>query len=198
MLRWLERKLGPYPFDRAGAVVVPSDSAMETQTLVTMGSELGYDDSLFRRDLLHEYAHQWYGDAVTPDDWKDLWLNESFAMYVQIRWEIAHKVRSAKEWRRTLDDLDEYFRKTGGPPGSYKPSEFGSGSVYYSGARMLWRLRERLGAPTFDRLLRSWPQRTSSATAVSTAGTGRFAERQTGADLHDFIDRWLDAKRSPR
>ncbi|MFS8640983.1 MAG: hypothetical protein LOD90_09285, partial [Symbiobacteriaceae bacterium] len=36
--------------------------------------------------LLHEYAHQWYGDLVTPDNWPDLWMNESFAMYLQLLW----------------------------------------------------------------------------------------------------------------
>src|SRR6478609_5054022 len=38
-LRWLESRLGPYPFDRAGIVVTPSGSAMETQTMITFGAE---------------------------------------------------------------------------------------------------------------------------------------------------------------
>ncbi|WP_148615971.1 M1 family metallopeptidase [Nocardioides rubriscoriae] len=197
MLRWLERVLGRYPFDRAGAVVVPAASAMETQTLVTMGADLKRHGQTFASDLLHEYAHQWYGDTVTPDDWKHLWLNESFAMYVQIRWEVAHGVRSATDWRTSLDLYDQDYRTVGGPPGSYKRSEFGSGSVYYSGARMLFRLRERLGAATFDRLLRAWPQQHRFG-SVDRGDWIRFAERVTGSPLGRFVNRWLDAERSPR
>ena len=33
--------------------------------------------------LVHEMAHQWYGDEVTPDDWRDVWMNEGMAMYLQ-------------------------------------------------------------------------------------------------------------------
>ena len=197
MLRWLERVLGPYPFDRAGTVVVPSDSAMETQTLVTMGAGLGRDETLFTKDLLHEYGHQWYGDTVTPDDWKHLWLNESFTMYVQIRWEIAHGIRSAAEWHAILEQYDQQYRTTGGPPGSYARSEFGSGSVYYCGARMLFRLRDRLGAATFDRLLRTWPQRHRFGSADRDDWI-RYAENLTDTKLRGFVDRWLDAKTSPR
>ena len=36
--------------------------------------------------LSHELAHQWFGDAVSPADWSDLWLNESFATYAQWLW----------------------------------------------------------------------------------------------------------------
>jgi aminopeptidase N len=61
MIGWLETRLGRYPFRRVGAVVVPSQSAMETQTLVTMGRALGRSPLLFVNDLLHEYVHQWYG-----------------------------------------------------------------------------------------------------------------------------------------
>lgn len=197
MLRWLEKVLGPYPFDRAGTVVVPSDSAMETQTLVTMGSSLKRDEVGFTNDLLHEYAHQWYGDTVTPVDWKHLWLNESFAMYVQIRWEIAHGVRSAADWHQSLDSNDQYYRSEYGPPGSYDRAHFASGNVYYCGARMLFRLRDKLGAKQFDKLLRAWPQQHRFA-GVDRGDWIRFAEKTTGTRLRGFVNHWLDAKRSPK
>ena len=90
LLEWLESKLGPYPFRRAGVVVVPSESAMETQTLVTFGTGRLWWPPDARGVLLHEYAHQWYGDTVTPRDWRDMWLNEGFAMYLQIRFDASH------------------------------------------------------------------------------------------------------------
>jgi aminopeptidase N len=89
MLRWLEARLGRYPFDSLGDVVVPIHSAIETQTMVTMGAPL-LQSSSGPTDLLHEYVHSWYGDEATPSDWQDLWLNESFAYYVQLTWEASH------------------------------------------------------------------------------------------------------------
>lgn len=99
LLRWLEDRLGPYPFDRAGAVVVDSSSAMETQTLVTMGNEVRRSPREYRSVLLHEYAHQWYGDSVTPSTWKDLWLNEGFAMYLEARWNSDQGFIPMLRWR---------------------------------------------------------------------------------------------------
>jgi hypothetical protein len=87
MLRWLVDLLGPYPFETAGVVVVPAASAMETQTMVTLGEGVLQDYEYGRTVVLHEYAHQWLGDAVTPDNWPDLWLNEGLTMYVQLLWE---------------------------------------------------------------------------------------------------------------
>ena len=56
---WIESKLGPYPFDSLGLVVTDSMSAMETQTMVTLGNN---DYVLSPQVIAHELVHQWYGD----------------------------------------------------------------------------------------------------------------------------------------
>jgi aminopeptidase N len=195
MLRWLEERLGRYPFDRAGTVLVPSRSAMETQTLVTMGSPV-LDRRLGVSDLLHEYAHQWYGDSVTPDNWKDLWLNEGFAMYLQIRWEATHGYRSMKSWRRTLVSYDQLLRDAYGPPGEYDRRAWGSTNVYYCPALMLDRLRAKIGKKTFARVLRGWP-RHHRFDNVDRHGWVRWLDDVTGRDLRPFVHRWLTSQASP-
>ena len=73
-----------YPFDSLGFLLVDSRSGMETQTLITLGAT---DYTTSAAVLVHEMAHQWYGDEVTPDDWRDVWMNEGMAMYLQGCWQ---------------------------------------------------------------------------------------------------------------
>jgi aminopeptidase N len=195
MLRWLEKRLGPYPFDRAGAVVVPSQSAMETQTLVTMGNAV-IDRWVGVPDLLHEYVHQWYGDSVTPDNWKDLWLNEGFAMYLQIRWEVTHGYRSMKQWRRTLVQYDQILRDAYGPPGEYDRGSWGSTNVYYCSALMLDRLKSKIGAAKFAKVLHGWPRR-HRFDNVHRGQWVRWLNNVSGRDLRPFVHKWLTSEESP-
>ena len=83
VVRWEAARFGPYPFSSTGAIVDrPHDSgyALETQNRPyfpgppTVGT------------LVHEMAHQWFGDSVTPASWRDMWLNEGFATYAEWLW----------------------------------------------------------------------------------------------------------------
>ena len=52
--------------------------------MITLGAT---DYTTSQAVLVHEMAHQWYGDEVTPDDWRDVWMNEGMAMYLQGCWQ---------------------------------------------------------------------------------------------------------------
>ncbi len=117
-LDWLEALLGPYPFDSLGFLLVDSRSGMETQTMITLGAT---DYTTSAAVLVHEMAHQWYGDEVTPDDWRDVWMNEGMAMYLQGCWQ-------AEDDGRTVDAvMDDYaafegaLRDEGGPARGVRP-----------------------------------------------------------------------------
>jgi len=200
-IAWLESRLGPYPFDRAGVVVTPSDSAMETQTLVTFGARnyrLGARE--VRQTVVHELAHHWYGDTVTPDDWSDVWMNEGTAMYLEARYSAAQGWKSWPAWLRTFDADDALWRQVFGPPGDYDPREFAQINVYYCAARMLVRLRDRLGAATFDDLLRRWPQehRDTVQDRQSYVAWLAATSGQDPVALKAFFDEWLTSPTSPQ
>jgi aminopeptidase N len=199
-IRWLESRLGPYPFDRAGVVVTPSGSAMETQTMITFGAEnYHYGQREVRQTVLHELAHAWYGDTVTPADWSDVWMNEGMATYVEARYSTAKGWSSWARWLREFDSRDAMWRRLYGPPGAYHADEFAQVNVYYSAARMLVRLRERIGAPVFDELMRRWPQEHRGSVQDRTSYVLWLAE-QTGEDpnvLRAWFDEWLTSPTPP-
>lgn len=190
-LTWLESRLGRYPFANAGVVFVPGDSAMETQGLVTFGARGSHArPSVVRETLVHELIHQWYGDTVTPSDWRDLWLNEGMAMYLQARWDADHGGASWKDWVSRFRAYNSFGRETDGPPGAYFRDEFGLTCVYYCTAAMFERLRKDVGDDTFWRLVRQWPQ-THLNTNADRREFEAWVEARTGRDLTDFFRRWL-------
>ena len=196
-MRWLEKRLGRYPFDRVGIVVTPSDSAMETQTLITFGvKNYSYGNRDVRQTVVHELAHQWYGDTVTPRDWRDLWMNEGMATYQDTRWAAQQGWAKWRHWQRQWKRDDQLWRDIYGAPGDYHNRQFGSINVYYCTALMWDRLRLRIGTAKFNRLVRAWPQ-THRDTNQSRASLVRWFEDGSGEELSGFFRKWLMSKRSP-
>lgn len=196
MLAWLEKKLGPYPFPTAGVVIVDSESAMETQQMITMGGRVGNwskRKSSFEADLLHEYAHQWLGDSVTLTNWKDMWLNEGWTMYIQYLWMVERDGLSHHVLDNFLPKLDAQVRKELGPPGKPKPGNFAEFNVYGCPAAMLHQLRRMVGDKKFFALTRAWAQ--EKGKQYDRASFIAFANRQTGRNLTKVINSWLDSKK---
>jgi aminopeptidase N len=195
MLRWLEKRLGRFPFSSAGVVVVPSTSGMETETMITIGAQ-PLRGANGQDNLLHEFSHQWYGDEVTPNNWKDLWLNESFATYFQLQWEIHHHQGTLAQWIATLNHYDQQLRDKYGPPGEYDRRNFAELNVYYCGARMLFRLKSMLGAKVFGAVLRGWPLSRRFGNADRHDWIS-YLDKTAHRNLRPFVTHWLDAKISP-
>jgi aminopeptidase N len=193
LLSWLERKLGPYPFGSAGVVVVQNTSGMETQTMVTLGAITG---PAAVPVLLHEFAHHWFGDSVTPKTWLDMWLNEGFATYLQGLFELEERTVTEAgliaAWRR----IDTEQRAEAGPPGRYRADRFAARNVYVGPALMLHELRGLLGDPTFFAMLHDWVQH-HRHTQQDRAGFTAWLRAYTGRDLTPVVDKWLDSRTTP-
>lgn len=193
-IAWIEDYLGPYPFDTGGILVVDSESGMETQTMITLGDT---EYSTSPATVVHEFVHQWYGDQVTPNDWRDVWMNEGMAMYLQLIWESE---QGGVDIEQTIDDYSSYEaeeRAVAGPPGDYNPGMFGSSNIYLGPAFMWHELRVMLDDDDrFWEIVRGWPlaqDNTSSDRETLYA----YLESETGLELSEFFDDWILGTTTP-
>jgi aminopeptidase N len=195
IVRFYERRFGPYPFTSAGIVVKRTGVgyALETQNRPVFDG---------KPDLLteaHEIAHQWYGDSVTLRDWEDIWLHEGFATYSEDLWTAAHSGQTtASLFRQRYQDIPASSGLWSPAPARFDdPADLFGSPVYLRGGMTLEVLRERIGSADFSRLLRRWASEHRFGT-VTTAQFRALAEEVSGEDLDSLFDDWLLTPRKPR
>ncbi|MEU4891277.1 M1 family metallopeptidase [Streptomyces sp. NPDC044780] len=191
VIAWESRTFrSPYPFSSTGAVVdhLPGlGYALETQTKPYF--DAAPDETL----VVHELAHQWFGNSVTPRTWKDMWLNEGFATYAEWLWEEDHGGRTAQQ---IFDDFytgsDAESDGIWAFPPADPPSVAGvSGPpVYGRGAMALHKLRRTVGDTAFFTILRTWLTDHRHGNADTKQFTD-LCERISGKDLSRLFDVWL-------
>ena len=100
ILSFLASNFGPYPFRDAGGIVdhLPDVGfALENQKRPVYAQEFFYDPVGADSVVVHELAHQWYGDSVSVHYWADIWLNEGFASYAEWLWSEHEGLGTAQE-----------------------------------------------------------------------------------------------------
>lgn len=194
VLAWESELFGPYPFSAAGAVVDKATNvgyALETQTRPV------YDRAPDLSTLVHESAHQWFGDSVTLTRWQDIWLNEGFATYAEWLYSEQHGGQSAQQ---AFDAL--YARPASDDVWAFPPADPGSGAhifetpVYARGAMALHKLRTAVGDTTFLRILRTWA-RDHRYGHGTTAQFVRLSERLSGKKLDALFHTWIGTAGKP-
>ncbi|MEU2787294.1 M1 family metallopeptidase, partial [Streptomyces sp. NPDC007110] len=195
VLSWESGLFGPYPFRAAGSIVDHAPDvgyALETQTRPV------YDSAPDLATLVHESAHQWFGDSVSLTTWKDIWLNEGFATYAEWLYAEQHGGDTAQ---KTFDAL--YARPASDELWAYPPADPGSGEnifgtpVYARGAMALHELRRAVGDKTFLRILRAWATSHRDGHGT-TAQFVKLAEATSGKRLGGLFQTWLFSQGKPR
>jgi len=193
MIRYFSGVFGPYPFTSYGAIVDDDEDAgyaLETQTRPL------YAGPPSESTVAHELAHQWFGNAVSPARWREIWLNEGFATYAEWLW-VAHT--GGPDEDHQFDSL--YAEPASAdfwtpPPGDPGPLELFAGSVYTRGAMTLHALRRTIGDRAFFTVLRRWYAGNRDGTA-DTADFIALAERVSHRDLGALFDAWLYRSAKP-
>ncbi|HEU0214022.1 MAG TPA: M1 family metallopeptidase [Jiangellaceae bacterium] len=186
MIAFFEETFGPYPFNSYGSIV-DDDSvgyALETQTRPV------YSNRASEGTVAHELAHQWLGNAVSPERWQDIWLNEGWASYAQWMWSEHRGGTTAQE---AFDDVmaipadDPFWAVVVADPG---PFGLFLDPIYDRGAATLHALRVKIGDDAFFGGAQEWVSRYDDSTATTEDLQAVF-EEASGQDLGAFFDIWL-------
>ncbi|WP_334663018.1 M1 family metallopeptidase [Streptomyces cyaneofuscatus] len=207
-LEWMERRVGRYPFETYGVLVADSriGFALETQTISLFGRSLftepAYPEWYVDSVMVHELAHQWFGNSVSPASWSDLWINEGHASWYEALYAEENGGATLERRMREAYKISDGWRADGGPPA--RPDTPAEGEklslfrpvVYDGSALVLYALRQEIGAAAFDRLQRAWVRIHRDGTAT-TADFTRLASGIAGRDLTPFFEEWLYGKKTP-
>ena len=214
-LDWMRDRVGRYPFDTFGSLVVDTELgfALETQTLPIYDrvwfTEFGR--GVWDPTMLHELTHQWFGDDVALWDWSDLWLSEGHAswyefLYAEEQGMLAEDTESYPDptGYADFDDLmravyahgDEWRAENGPVARPAGADTLFSLNVYHGGALVLYALRQEIGERAFERVERAWLHRYGGRSA-STADFIALASSVARRDLRGFLRDWLYGTTTP-
>jgi len=186
MLEFLNELIAPYPLEVYGAALLNTNVrwALETQTLSTFSSSGARETT-----VLHELAHQWFGNVVSPANWQEIWLNEGFATYLSFLW--VEDQEGEEEFETLMSaTYASLVASDAKPPGSIPIEEMFSSTVYMRGAWTLHALRLEVGDDTFFEILRTYYQRFEHGN-VTTEDFIKVANEVSGRDVSPLINSWL-------
>jgi aminopeptidase N len=192
MIAFLGETFVPYPFNSYGSIVDDDTVgyALETQTRPV------YSRVASESTVVHELAHQWFGNAVSPGRWQDIWLNEGWATYVEWLWS-EHS--GGDPAQASFDEVmeipadDEFWDLVIADPG---PLGLFHDPIYDRGAATLHALRGKIGDEAFFAAAREWLTRHDDSTGT-TEDFQAISEEASGQDLDAFFDVWVRTPSKP-
>ena len=199
VLEFYDEYVGPFAYEKLANITSPATGGgMEAASAIMYSdnSVTGERTDRRRNVVIHEIAHQWFGNAVTEADWDDVWLSEGFATYFTLLYrehaygrddfvsglqQAADRIWpmyvDAPEYRIVHDDLADMALVT-------------SGITYQKGAWVLHMLRKRMGDEAFWEGIRTYYARYMNGT-TSTDQFMEVMEEASGQDHQVFFDQWL-------
>jgi cytosol alanyl aminopeptidase len=210
LLKLLEDYFGtPYPFEKLDSLVMPiGNFAMENVGLITYSEDLllssSNSDAVSRQRtraivIAHEMAHQWFGDLVTTTWWDDIWLNESFASWLETK--IVEEWKP--EWRMGVEAVDDRLgvmrldslkttRRIRQPIQSDNDiANAFDGITYEKGAAVIRMFEHWIGPENFQRGVQSYMKQNANGNATAAqflAAISKAAGRDVAPAFSTFLD----------
>ena len=194
MIDFFSQTFGDFPFQMYGmaeAHLYGGWGAMENQNMTTYGYHLITGDRYWENVVSHELSHMWWGDALTPLTFADIWLNEGFAIYSEALY-IESRYDTLPEYMENIAESFFADYNNGNQYPIYDPPEeylFGT-AVYLKGAWIQHMLRTIIGDAAFFEATQNYVD-TYKYGNVITAEYQAEMEAFSGEDLDWFFDEWL-------
>jgi aminopeptidase N len=193
-LTFFHEHVGPYPYEKlANVQAAGASGGMEHATVIHYGEKEGAEG---RGPVVHEIAHQWFGNSVTERDWDDVWLSEGFATYFDFLFTEHDAGRDAflERVRRSRDVVLQSTRKLPDTPIVHRNlsdmEKVLNQLVYQKGAWVLHMLRYHIGDDAFWAGIRDYYGRYRNQNA-STGDLRACMEDASDLNLQWFFDQWL-------
>jgi aminopeptidase N len=197
-MNWMVDLVGRYPFNAYG--VLAADElffyALETQTLSLHPAFLvtpPAPPSFYEPIMIHELAHQWFGNSIAPVRWQDVWLNEGHADWYQQLYTVQFFGLDLEEYMLAAYKRGNQLRAQYGPvakPTGNDIFTLFSPNVYEGGSLVLYALRQVVGNATFAEIERTWVKKYKDQ-SVSTEQFIAHVNRVSHRNLTPFLRSWL-------
>lgn len=199
IIDFLSGIFGPYPFHQLGGVIPDAPKlrvTLENQTRPVYGEKnfsAGPDVTV----VVHELAHQWFGDSVSIRHWSDIWLNEGFATYAEWLYDERHGGLSAAQHAAQVYAShpadDAFWQILPADPGA---KALFKDPVYDRGAMALQAFRAAVGDQHFFAALRTWATDRAGGNG-SVPDFLAVIARVAGENVNDLAGTWLFAPTRP-
>ncbi|MFB9908811.1 M1 family metallopeptidase [Allokutzneria oryzae] len=201
-LAWLENKLGRrFPLETYGVLGVHGPSpvntwALENATLSTFPVSSLLNAEEVEPVMVHEAAHQWFGNSVSFAGFSDVWLSEGFATYFDHLWTAETTKKPMGEMFRQAYERDQQIRDEAGSIVVSPIPEAIFGLARGGGSLVVYALRQQAGEQGFQRIMQAFLDRFRDRSAT-TEQFQRLVTEVGGPETGAVLDAWLHAKRTP-
>ena len=199
VLEFYSNYVGPYAYEKLANIQTPSvNGGMETSSAIFYGEDLvtGKREERTRNVVIHEIAHQWFGNAVTETYWDDAWLSEGFAtfftlLFIENAYGKEEYTKGILKARKTVYDLCAKmptFSIISDRTAEKEPVT--SGITYQKGAWVLYMLRNLVGEAAFKKGIQNYYASNFNANTNTNAFIQEM-EKASKKDLKLFFKQWL-------
>ena len=206
VLAFYTKYVGPYAYEKLANIQTPSvNGGMETSSAIFYGENLvnGKGDERTKNIVVHEIAHQWFGNAVTEATWDDAWLSEGFATFFTLLYyenqygQAEYNNRIIKAKKAVLDMTIKMPDFSIIAPRTAEKEAVTTGLTYQKGAWFLHMLRDKIGEQNFQKGIKSYYKKFYNANATTDEFRMEM-EKAAGLDLKIFFKQWLYQPVNPK